>query len=52
MILLLKLHASCDRNPDGLSNYKSTSTVVSTVIDIKDNWQVLNMRMSEWMIVV
>ena len=52
MIILLKLYASCDRNPDGLSNYKSASTVVLTVIDIKDNWQVLNMRMREWMIVV
>jgi hypothetical protein len=52
MILLLKLYASCDCNPDGLSNYKSASTVVLAVIDIKDNWQVLNMRMREWMIVV
>jgi hypothetical protein len=52
MIILLKLYASCDRNPDGLSNYKSASTVVLTVIDIKDNWQVLHMRMGEWMIVV
>jgi hypothetical protein len=52
MIILLKLYASCDRNPDGLSNYKSASTVVLTVIDIKDNWQVLHMRMREWMIVV
>jgi hypothetical protein len=52
MILLLKLYASCDRNPDGLNNCESASTVVSTVIDIKDNWQVLIMRMREWMIVV
>jgi hypothetical protein len=37
MILLLKLHASCDRNPDGLSKYKSASIVVLAVIDIKDN---------------
>ena len=51
MILLLKLYASCDHNPDGLSKYKSASTVL-TVIDIKDNWQVLNMRMNEWMIIV
>jgi hypothetical protein len=52
MILLLKRYVSFDRNPDGLSNCESASTVVSTVIDKKDNWQVLNMRMSEWMIVV
>jgi hypothetical protein len=52
MILLLKRYASCGSNPDGLSNCESASTVVLTVIDKKDNWQVLNMRMSEWMIVV
>jgi hypothetical protein len=52
MILLLKLYASCGSNPDGLSNYKSASTVVLAFIDLKDNWQVLHMRMSEWMSVV
>jgi hypothetical protein len=37
MILLLKRYASCGSIPDGLSNYKSASTVVLAVIDIKDN---------------